>query len=352
MGRAMLIIVTGVLVSIGITQVALFGNLSQMDRHSVSYAESVQASNTAHAATQLAVDRLRDDPDWRTGGTPWQVDVDGAVAQVEVETVSPEILSVSATAIVNNRTRTVRTIYQEESLHFVPQFKAALSIMTDLFDFHINGAASEITGNNSEDNCPAVPGVTIPSDPSKDKVDPYSSMIHGDPAIAVDPDSDFDEVSKLISVLEHQPGTKYLPSGNYKGDLGSAEAPGVFFVTGHTKIRGNTEGYGIMVVRKNAVIDVDDVVTTDDGSLDLAGTFDFHGLVIFENAWSLKASGTPAIHGSIMVGTTDDWEDSIGIELNGTPNFNYSCLGQTYAEMASASVNSAGKRFTALSIRE
>lgn len=352
MGRAMLIIVTGVLISVGITQVGLFGNLSQMDRHSVSYAEGVQASNTAHAAIELAIDRLKGDPNWRTGGSPHTFEIDGAFADVEVETVSPETLSVAATSVVNSRTRTVRKIFREQDLHFVPEFKAALSIMTDLFDFGVSGSAFGITGNNSEDNCPAVPGVTIPSSSSQDKISPYSGGISGDPPIAIDPDSDFDDVSKLIKVLENQPGTNYLPSGNYKGELGSPESPGVYFVTGDTKISGNTEGYGIMVVRKNATIDIEGAETTDDGSLDLRGTFDFHGLVIFENAWSLNASGTPGIHGSIMVGTTNDWETNIGIELNGTPDFNYSCEGQRYAQLASSNVNSHGKQFTVISVRE
>jgi len=352
MGRAMLIIVTGVLVSVGITQVGLFGNLSQMDRHSLSYAESIQASNTAHAAIELAIDSLKSEPDWRTGGTPHTFAIDGAFAEVEVETVSPETLSVSATSVVNSRTRTVRKIFRQQDIHFVPQFKAAMSIMTDLFDFGVNGAAFGINGNNTEDNCPAVPGVTIPSSSSQDKIDPYSDGIDGDPPIAIDTDADFDDVSKLIKVLENQPGTNYLPSGNYKGDLGTADNPGVFFVTGDTKISGNTEGYGIMVVRKNATIDIEGTETTEDGSLDLKGTFDFHGLVVFENAWSLNASGTPGIHGSIMVGTTNDWETNIGIELDGTPDFNYSCLGQRYAEMASSNVNSHGKQFTILSVRE
>jgi len=364
MGRAMLIIVTGVLISVGITQVGLFGRLSQMDNHSTSYAERVQAVNTAHSATDLAVNRLKDDPGWRTGGSPWQVEIDGAFADVEVETVRPETLSVTATAVVNNRTHTVRTIFREQEQHFVPKFKAAFDIMTDLFDFDVNGNAAEINGVSTENGCPAMPGVSVPGEPSKDKIEPYDNLISGDPDIDVNPESNFDEISKLIKLLEDQQGTRYLPSGNYRGDLGSAESPGVFFVTGDTKIRGNTEGFGIMVVRKNATIDFQDldleegdgdedlISFGDDGSLDIAGTFDFNGLVIFENAWSLKASGTPAINGSVAVGTTNDWEDKIGIQLNGTPKFRYSCLGQQYAEMASANVNRLGNRYIPLSVRE
>lgn len=350
MGRAMLIIVTGVLISVGITQVGLFGNLSQMDRHSVSYAEGVQASNTAHAAIELAIDSLKNEPDWRTGGSPHTFEIDGAFADVEVETVSPETLSVSATSVVNSRTRTVRKIFRQQDLHFVPEFKAALSIMTDLFDFQMKGAAG-ITGNNSEDSCPAVPGVSVPSSSSKSKITPYSGGISGDPPIAVDPDSDFEDVSKLIKVLENN--AKYIKSGKYNGSLGTPDNPGVFFVTGHTKFAGNTEGYGIMVVRKNATVDVQgEVVANDDGSLDIKGTFDFHGLVIFENAWSLNAGGTPAVHGSIMVGTTNEWQDEIDLDMKGTPDFNYSCEGQRYAQLASSNINNHGKQYTVISVRE
>jgi len=53
MGRAMLIVVAGVLMSVGLTQTSLFGGLGSMIGHSGSYAENIQAKNIAIWAVNL-----------------------------------------------------------------------------------------------------------------------------------------------------------------------------------------------------------------------------------------------------------------------------------------------------------
>jgi hypothetical protein len=356
MGRAMLIIVGGLLLSIGITKQGQLGTIFQMTNHSTKYAEVIQANNIANSAIELAVHGLMQNSDWRTGTTPWSVDLDEGHAEVYITDVPAEdLIRVRSTGFVNGERRTVTVLFDHKDIHFVPLFDAAISIKTNLFDFHVNGEATEIDGTSPEEGCDPVPGVMVTDNDSYDKVDEYESVIYGDPQIGVDEDGSFDEANKLISMLEHAPGTQYLPSGNYNGGLGTADNPGVYFVENQTTISGNTEGYGILVVRRGAEILVegeDEVIEGEDGQLSVRGTFEFTGLVIFENAFNLEASGTPTINGSVFIGASDTWEDNIDILIQGTPKFKYSCAAQLYAQQAAAQVIEYGKQYIPLSVYE
>ncbi|MEX2585583.1 MAG: hypothetical protein WD315_04255, partial [Balneolaceae bacterium] len=71
--------------------------------------------------------------------------------------------------------------------------------------------------------------------------------------------------------------------------------------------------------------------------LEVAGNFEWNGLVIFENAFSFKGRGTPAINGSMLIGNTDDYDgDPINIDIGGNIEINYDCRTEDYARMAAA----------------
>ena len=76
----------------------------------------------------------------------------------------------------------------------------------------------------------------------------------------------------------------------------------------------------------------------DEGAtLDLAGNFEFNGLVVFENAYSIDGRGTPKINGTMLIGNTDLMgDDSIDIDLGGNISINYDCEAEEYARMAAA----------------
>ncbi|MEX0995054.1 MAG: hypothetical protein WD599_05955, partial [Balneolaceae bacterium] len=94
MGRAMLIIVSGVLISVGITQSGLQDRVREMTRHGVQYAEQTRAGNIAHAGLQLTIHRLMQDPedckDFNTEASALQYDLDGGLARVICEIENDE----------------------------------------------------------------------------------------------------------------------------------------------------------------------------------------------------------------------------------------------------------------------
>jgi hypothetical protein len=103
-----------------------------------------------------------------------------------------------------------------------------------------------------------------------------------------------------------------------------------FFIEGKVRLTGQqSKGYGIMVIRSDASMEM------EDPELSVAGNFEFNGLVIFENAYSFDGRGTPTINGSVLIGETDDHTgDKIDIDLGGNININYDCMGEKYAKMA------------------
>jgi len=167
----------------------------------------------------------------------------------------------------------------------------------------------------------------------------------GDPSVEADDGMDFDEIAELITALKASNPT-YLPTnGTNISDLGSADNPGVFFVeNGTAKIAGNTEGYGILVVRGNhsyVEAETEEEIIVDEGSLETSGNVKFNGLVIFENAYNLTSSGTVDIFGSVLVGKTQTGAN-FDFLFNGNSTIQYDCSAQTYADMAAINLPGSG----------
>lgn len=344
MGRAMLIICAGTLVALGFTGIGTTQQGLQMTMTSSSYANLVHAKNSAQTAIQIAMNHMNGDPDWEennaTEAHPWTPVIDGDEVTLWVEVMASGATSMDADTIrIVSRSTSVGesaevvSVYQKASLHYVPEFKSAVSFATADFMFDIGGDAN-ISGADESATCPDKPGIAVQDSASLDKVDDFPAYTEGDPAVAIDEDLTYEPVDELIARLDAMPGVVHL-SGNYKGDMGTVDNPGVFFVDDPTKLTGGiSEGYGIMVVRTDGELDYE-------GELEIAGNFKFNGLVIFENAWNFKARGTPMISGSVLVGNPQCDEggpdcSTLDADLNGTVDIKYNCYNESYAQRAAA----------------
>lgn len=356
MGRAMLIIVSGVLLSVGITQSGLQDRLREMTRHGVNYANQTRASNIAHAGLQLTVQELMQDPDLcenfysENNPPPYLLD-DGqahVTCQIEDDTAADLVYILQSTGTTDDATDMITIRYQVNQLHFVPMFDSAIKITLKPFEFDIDGASAEIIGDDptTTGECGDKPGITYPPDSDgATHVAPFEDQIYGAPPHEED-ETTFDEAAELIERLENQPGTQML-NGNINEPLGSQETPGVFLVDGSVKLTGGaTEGWGILIIKATGDMDM------EDPDLDLGGNFTFNGLVVFENASSLSAKGTPSINGSMMIGKTNDSIGTMNIDISGNVTVQYDCTAQQFAEQAAANVHEAGWKFSALSIFE
>lgn len=355
MGRAMLIIVAGVLISVGIVNSSLQERIRHIYGYNSDFAEATIASNIAHSALELTIhSMMTGEVDCDTTLTPLDYSLQSGLASVRFlqcpDPDNDEVLLYRLEAVGNVEGQEKRVIvsYEGQELHFVPAFDGAIMIASEPFEFEISGAAAEINGNDPTPagECGDKPGITYPDASNAEKVTPYDSQIYGDPPHTADPEISFDEAAELIQRLEGQPGTINL-NGNINNPLGSAENPGVFFVDGSVRLGGGaSEGWGILIIKSTGEMDM------EDPELDLGGNFTFNGLVIFENATSLSAKGTPSIHGSMLIGKTNDSVGSMDIDIAGNVTVQYDCTMEQYAQQAAANVHQAGMSYSVLSVFE
>ena len=356
MGRAMLIIVAGVLISLGITQTSVFGGLENFVQHSGNIAENVQAKNVAYMGTELAIQNMIQDPSWRDGESA-TFDIDSGSSSVTIEEISTNEYRLISTGTFNGEVQTITMVLQEGSSSSVPTFKSALGLLFEeegLFTGGIAGGGNKggVDGNDASSTCASVPGVLVPGNNDKSLLEGIDSqrnnmdLFRGDPGVSADPNLNFDEVAKLIEALEASNPT-YLPTnGDDIDDLGSPDNPGVFFVeNGKAKVAGGTEGYGIMVVKSTGEVD------TEAAELTLSGNVEFNGLVIFENAYNLTNNGTVDIFGSVLVGKTMEGAD-FDFQFNGNARIQYDCSAQKYADQAASSSLSSNIAFQQMSVYE
>jgi len=235
------------------------------------------------------------------------------------------------------RAEVISLYYKQPFSSLVPDFEGAISLPTGFNTFNADGNAHDITGNApSGTACEDKPAIVVNRSETRDAL-PNNLNTFGDPAIKVDNSLSYEPTDELIERLSNTNGVKYL-SGKLSGsgvDMGSPANPGVFFVEDDLKITGGKiQGYGILVVRSFGEMEY---VNEDGATLDLAGNFEFNGLVVFENAYSMDGRGTPTINGTVLIGNTDLMgNDSIDIDLGGNISINYDCEAEEYAKMAAA----------------
>ena len=356
MARGMVILAIGALIIHGIMVSNIFEQRQRIQDLPIGYAEQAQSRNTAHTAIQLAMEQINQDSDWHpTSGNPWEVKVDSAWVEVYYDqlstgatTLEPDSIRIyskswfgglgetGSTRFKNTSTEhTVISTYIKSSLHFVPEARGGLGFGTDNFTFSMGGS-SVINGNDASGTCPDLPAVAVPeTSGGTNEAKIYAGTSKPENLISTvskvneDPDMSYQPVDELIARLSNQPGVEKI-SGNYKGDFGSADDPGIFFVESYAKLTGGIpDGYGILVIRSGGTLEYE-------GALSVAGNFTFNGLIVFENAFDFDGKGTPDLNGAVLVGNTPGNNTTIDVDLSGNLTIQYDCRALDYARQASA----------------
>ncbi|MDZ7692730.1 MAG: hypothetical protein U5K69_16660 [Balneolaceae bacterium] len=345
MGRALLIICAGVFVAIGYLSVGVNQRTNMILEQNVSYAQVLHARNVAHTAIQIGINKVNENASFAENhdeNNKWTAIIDKDTADVHFDIISgsngyrdTSVVRIYSQARSGGYQSKVVSLYRRHNLDFVPEFRSALSFATNNFTFSMSGS-SEINGNPpSSSKCKeSLPGIATMNDASTDYINQSgSSNLSGNPPVKTDTSMSYAPVDELIARLKQMGNTKII-SGNYKGSLGSADAPGVFFVEDYAKLTGGIkDGYGILVVRSDAQMEYEG---EDGATLDVAGNVEFNGLVIFENAYNFKGRGTPSINGSVLVGNTENYSGQIDVDISGNLSIQYDCAGEEHAKHAAA----------------
>lgn len=336
MGRPLIYICAVTIIVLGILQLNLNGRHIQLIERTSSYANESQMRNSAHSGSEFVLNELRSEPTWRNNYEPYPVQLEYATAFVTIQDhTTNENLEEEQLRLISNvpfqRDSVLVAYTVDVVMGDIPEITGALNLTDSEFNMNLFSNAFEIDGNDESGLDPiGVPGISVIDQESKDKIfdtnnEDFLNNITGStgtPSIEVDDNLDFSNMEELILALEAN--ATYL-QGNYTQDLNTPDNPGVFFVEDYAKIAGNVDGYGILVVRESGDLDL--------ATLDLKGTFDFYGLVIFEDAWAFDGKGTATIHGAVMVGSPDK-ESEVDIELGGTLKILYNSWALEFARVA------------------
>lgn len=206
-----------------------------------------------------------------------------------------------------------------------PSIGAAMMIHVDSVDFLINNKKNEnpfnaIDGHNWDSSGTVligsgdVTGVTVLDDYDSVTVAQFGQQIDGTQDVAVDSGMTdpavYAELYKSIADITISPTNPV--SGNLL--LGDALNPKIVYIQGGAdslhplKIGGTVEGWGVLVI---------------EGSVEFAGNFEWHGLMIVSGTSDINfstASGTPLFVGAVMI--TGPPHSSVVIK--GNPQFKYS----------------------------
>lgn len=344
MGRAMLIMCAGALIALGYFSISTSKQGKMLTEKTVNYADFVMAKNAAHTAIQMSMQNINKDDTWadtHNQNNPWKTNINEREVELYTEYNpsanfwDPDELRLISNAKHNEiSVRVISQYLMEPFSSLVPDFAGALQLPTEIGTFNVDGAAHAINGTPpSAHNCPeSKPPIMVNSDITKQKVEDAGTNVDGE--VVIDPSLNYEPTDELIERLNNS-GNAITVNSEYSQQLGSADNPGVFFIEGSVKLTGKqSQGFGIMVIRSGGNM----VYEGDDGTeLSVAGNFEFNGLIIFENAYDFDGRGTPTINGSVLVGSTPDYEGSpINIDLGGDININYDCQGEDYARKAAA----------------
>lgn len=364
MGRAMLIICLGALITMGIINVNTSKHGNLLTEKTVNYADFTLAKNTAHSAIQMAMQEINDNEDFMTtydNENPWMINIGGRDVVLYIEPINDvmgnsywENDSLRVVSIATHKlnqggkivpiTAEVASVFLKSRFSsLVPEFEGAMTFAadSDKYSFTASGSAS-ISGESPSSCGPgqeaSKPGVTVQTGGDKNLSELSNINVDADPAYSVNPDLSYQPTDELIARLLNSPGAQRL-SGDWGGTLGTADDPGVFFVDDHMRLNGQQkEGFGILVVKSDAYMEYADSSSSDpNASLDMNGNFEWNGLIIFEDAYNFTGRGTPTINGSVLVGHTSDYKGPpIEIDISGNIHFQYDCKGEDYAKMAAA----------------
>lgn len=194
---------------------------------------------------------------------------------------------------------------------------------------NFSGDTFTINGNDQCNAVPAVPGIAV-TDPAL--ITEITNNTASDGGLEVNQMDNVMGQGAGASVRLSSPWEKtviqytndYLAldhdtrdGGTYGGNglWGTAAITRITHVTGDVRIAGTIEGYGVLVL---------------DGSLEVTGNFNFHGLVIMRTEGYIRANGNAIIDGAVLIG-----ENAVGsnvLDVRGNVNILFNSCTLTAAD--------------------
>src|SRR6056297_3361995 len=242
MGRAMLIICAGALLSLGFVALNTSSTGKMLVEKNVDYAEYTMAKNAAHTAIQIVMQEINKDNDWPNDhdiDDPWMTTVQDRDIALYTDYYQspnywdPDSLWLYSTADYLDDVVQVRALYLKQPFSsLVPEFEGALTVAAEAHSFNFSmGGSSSINGNGPSgcEDKPAITTMNGSGDNFSVTEGKGKKGVQGDPLVYEKSDLSYQPTDEMIARLANTDGVQYI-DGNYKGSMGSKENPGVFFV--------------------------------------------------------------------------------------------------------------------------
>ncbi len=329
MGRSMLFLCAGMFIVFGIIQMGVFDRQAQIGEVNVEYVLASQSRNVANSGVEHALNRLVNEPAWRTGNSPLTYSFGNDSATITVRDgntpgsgLPPNVLEIRSVGTSGgNQSTALARLHLSGGL---PTINGAMGIFTDNLDFNVAGSAFLISGHDKNPDGTDGPGESLPGI-AVNSLEAYNEIVSslnasqrtkvqgsgaGSPSLDLNTDMDGDQLENFIqnAILnadEHY--VDYTASGD--GSLGTPANPKVIIVDGTLEVR-NATGAGVIIIREG-------------GSLDARGNFDnYQGLIIVQGRADMTRGNIHILGGMLFGGANPSIE--IDIDFRGNVNVQYS----------------------------
>jgi len=296
MGRMAIIIVIGLSITVGIVGYSLNNSKTGTIENVAGFDKYTMSRNIAHTGVNMALRALDRNDSLFIANKTIETKLMGGSAKVTLSyPFFPAIdtIDLTARATFMDTTRLMRLRLHRRPVPF-PVVNEAVGLRVKNVNFSMSGAATidghdhSMVGALLPPSAKDKPGVGFVTPADTAQAAPYSSRIDG----TVDAVADTGIANPALYADEYMAAADMkFTDGTYGSDMtwGSPITPWIVFCDGDVKFDGTIEGWGILLVR---------------GTLTLAGTFKFHGLVIaYDNAVIdvQFSTGTPDVIGGLIM---------------------------------------------------
>jgi len=323
MGKALLIMVTGVFLAMGIYQMAFQNRMISSDINVAERAWRTAATTNANSAIEAVAQKIKLNPMWGQDGVSSTEIFEEGVATVTISRAG-DLIRLNSVSTVETQSVNIQASYRWISGTFFPEPNGAMGIYSSNLSFNIAGSAFSISGHDYlvdgtlNPSGQSMPGIVVTdvvnlavilnslnssqqsnvtgsgSSPSMELVPPIAGGI--DPMIQL-----------LASRADVVYTDEYIAQG--EGSLGTRQNPQIVVVEGLLKV-SNATGVGIIIIKEG-------------GELDIRGNLDHYEGIIIVQGLARLVRGNIHVYGSLIFGG-DDPELEIDIDLRGNVHIRYS----------------------------
>ena len=304
MGKVALMMVLGLVVTIGFFNFLIRDRAFEGVANISNYYSSVTAKNVARSAMENYLKKLYRNRNLRGTFIEKDTYIEGGIDTLTITADSSvtsigDTIKVSVVAHYGGKRSTIETALLATTTT-LPDVVAAIAFPDPNPVLDVKGNPG-VDGHNHDFNgnpdgaCPDLPGVAVasPTDSASVVNDLYHNgqegRVHGigsDPSVHVEPTA---SPSTFLDPIIAQ-ADNYLLSGTYSStEYGSKSSPSIVYGKGDVKFSGGVVGHGILII---------------DGTLTLSGNFFWYGMVyvIGSEPKLFNSVGTNQIRGGVVLG--------------------------------------------------